>query len=154
VAPTKRAPIFRSTSEQVKREGAKTTISEIGSIQPNQSLAFPPQETPAPLDVPPSSQQIAYAPDPSADYWQKITIAFRREQVEELQKILRTWELNEGVTITLVEMARLATDDILQAAKSEKEAVWIKVKKQAEREHRENPKSKHSKSKALKIRIR
>jgi hypothetical protein len=150
VAPTKRTPIFRNTSNEVREQGAKSSIAEIGAVQtPIPSPSHAPKDELVTPQAPPET----YMPESPTDYWQKITIAFRREQVEELQKILGAWEYNEGVTITLVELTRLATDEIIRAAKTEKESVWRRVKKQAEREYSENPKSKHSKSKALKIRL-
>lgn len=141
--PTKRKPFFKETSNDLQK-GAHTAVQDLAA-----SVAGHVDSS----DEETLATEVRDAP-PEPTYWQKITINFRRDQVEALQKILLDWEHENDVAIALVELIRLATDEIIATARATPELVWLRAKAQAERELRENPKSKHSKSKSLNIRIK
>ena len=139
---TKRIPFIKAASEEVQAQAARAAVAKIE----------PPFKSNEPL---PQTDTVESTDDSAeTSYWQKITISFRHEQVKALHDIIRTWENEADISVAMVELIRLATDDMIALAQQQREVVWRRIKAQAEREYRENPKSKHSKSKSINIRLK
>lgn len=101
-------------------------------------VASPAEEEPA--------QVVAPAPTAEGDHLEKLTIAFRAQQLEQLRRRLARWTADGVASASIAEVVRLAVDRILQDLEQDPDAVLRDLRDQVDAEVAAGIERKYSRS--------
>lgn len=98
-----------------------------------------------PAASPPSS-----SPTPDTEpYWRKTTIPFRNQQLTDVEDVVKRWQLDLRVKVSIAEMMRFALDQLLTDIEKDPDQVLVEIHKMYEREMERAPTRKFGRTSGL-----
>ena len=129
-------------------KAAKASDADLEKI--NRALSPTPAATAkadvtSPADEPPA-QPVATAPTTEGDHLEKLTVAFRAQQLEQLRRRLARWTADGIASASIAEVVRLAVDRVLQDLEQDPDAVLRDLRDQVDAENAAGIERKYSRS--------
>jgi len=125
-------------------KAAKASDADLEKI--NRALSPTPAATAKADDVTPPGEDAPAAPPAEGDHLEKLTVAFRAQQLERLRRRLARWTADGVASASIAEVVRLAVDRILQDLEQDPDAVLRDLRDQVDAEVAAGIERKYSRS--------
>ena len=103
------------------------------------------------VNEPPTSAPLAPTPvaSDSEPYWRKTTIPFRDKQLTAMEDIVKRWQLDLRVKVSISEMMRFALDQLLADIEKDPDQVLLAIHRMYEKEMERTPTRKFGRTSGL-----
>lgn len=103
------------------------------------------------VNEPPTAAPLAPTPVASEaePYWRKTTIPFRDKQLTDVEDIVKRWQLDLRVKVSISEMMRFALDQLLADIEKDPDQVLLAIHQMYEREMERTPTRKFGRTSGL-----